>query len=221
MKIIPWLMFAVSNIYGSQQMVMVLSDELNATTAVLQRYEKKQIWEKKGDSIPVVLGRNGLGWVDKEPRKMEGDGRSPAGVFEIEALFGYDQKSDSTMPYLHADDELICIDDVSHPRYNQIVNNKLDLVPKSFENMKRDDDVYRKGAVIGYNLRGEYHRGSCIFLHANHADKRPTAGCTAMESESLNEVLGWLDGTKSPILLQTPKSECVSFQKEFEGIDCR
>lgn len=214
-------MFAVSNIYGSQQMVMVLSDELNATTAVLQRYEKKQIWEKEGEPIPVTLGRNGLGWVDREPKKMEGDGRSPAGVFEIDALFGYDEKSESSIPYLHADDELICIDDVSDPRYNQMVKKNPSSIPQSFENMKRIDDVYRQGAVIGYNRRGEKHRGSCIFVHANHPDKRPTAGCTAMEPESLDEVLDWLDGTKSPILVQIPKSVCANFQKEFEGIECR
>jgi len=220
MKIIPCLLLAISSIYGSGQMLMVLSDDLNATTAVLQRYEKKEIWEKKGDPIPVVLGRNGLGWVDQEPRKMEGDGRSPAGIFEIDAVFGYAETGSSRMPYLHADDDLICIDDVDHPQYNQIVKKNPDALPQSYENMKRSDELYRHGALIGYNRQGEKYRGSCIFLHANHPDKKPTAGCTAMEAEDLNTVLGWMDGEKSPLLLQIPKSECEHFRKEFAGIEC-
>lgn len=209
------------NLFGGEQLLMVVSEELNSTKAVLQRYEKAQKWETVGLPIPVMIGRNGLGWMDKEPKKMEGDGRSPAGVFEIDGVFGYDENHDMIkMPYWHADEQLICIDDVTHPRYNQMVQKDIFPFPQSYENMKRPDEVYRIGAVIGYNRKGEQARGSCIFLHANHADKRATAGCTAMEPESLEEVIKWFDQTKSPVLLQIPQSECGSYQKEFAGIEC-
>lgn len=213
-------MAAASNLLGSEQLIMVMSDELNATTALLQRYEKKFQWEKYGKPIAVTLGRSGLGWEEKEPKKMEGDGRSPAGVFSIDALFGYSDQSASTMPYWHADESLICIDDVSHPRYNQITRHNTSALPQSYEQMRRQDDLYRLGAVIGYNRRGEKGRGSCIFLHLNHPDKRATAGCTAMDSEELSEVLNWLKLEKTPQILQIPQSECGAYQKAFPGIEC-
>ncbi len=86
--------------------------------------------------------------------------------------------------------------------------------------MRRNDRVYRNGAVIGYNRERVSGRGSCIFFHLNHADKRPTSGCTAMEEQPLLELIRWLDPTKKPTLVQIPKSECVRYQKEFVGIVC-
>lgn len=204
----------------SEQLVVVVSEELNATTAVMQRYEKRGEWEKIGEEVPVTLGRNGLGYaMDKGPLKNEGDGRSPLGVFAITSTFGYEREGVGRMPYLYADGGLICIDDAGDERYNTIV--KLDgEKPRSFEWMRREDGVYRYGAVIGYNGSGEKGRGSCIFIHLNHPDKRPTSGCTAMDEAPLVELLRWLEPEKKPRILQIPKSECVNYKKEFEGIEC-
>lgn len=187
----------------------------------MQRYLKDIRWEKAGEPIPVILGRNGLGWAGGgEPLKMEGDGRSPAGVFGISGTFGAQQMPNTKMPYRYADETLICVDDVSDERYNQItVLNPLSP-PKSYEKMRRNDEVYRNGAVIDYNTAGVKGRGSCIFIHLNHPDRRPTAGCTAMDAEPLTELLQWLDPEKEPIIVQIPKDECGRYQKEFAGIGC-
>ena len=87
--------------------------------------------------------------------------------------------------------------------------------------MRRSDDLYRYGAIIEYNRLAEKGRGSCIFFHLNRPDYRPTSGCTAMDEKPLLEILGWLDFTKSPKLLQIPQSECLNYQKEFVGIECQ
>ncbi|MDD5052388.1 MAG: L,D-transpeptidase family protein [Sulfuricurvum sp.] len=206
---------------ASEQLVVVLSPELNATAAVMQRYIKETKWEKVGEKFSVTLGRNGLGYVvEKNPLKNEGDGRSPAGIFPILSTFGYDEHPNSLMPYYHADEKLICIDDVNDTRYNTFAQLNPLYPPKSFEMMHRNDEVYRNGAVIGYNLMGEKGRGSCIFIHLNHPDYRPTSGCTAMEESSLKVLLKWLDPKKSPQILQIPKNECLNYQKEFKGIEC-
>ncbi|MFZ5374829.1 MAG: L,D-transpeptidase family protein [Campylobacterota bacterium] len=214
------LSFIASLVCPSEQLVVVVSNDINATSALLQRYEKRGEWEKVGESVPVTLGRAGMGYASlKEPLKREGDGRSPLGVFEITSAFGYAEQSRSRLPYLHADDKLICIDDPQDNRYNTITRLEGEL-PKSFERMRREDDVYRYGAVIGYNAAGEQGRGSCIFLHLNHADNHPTSGCTAMNEADLVVLLEWLDPEKKPKILQIPKSECGEFKKEFEGINC-
>ena len=85
---------------NSRQMILVLTDSITSTNGYLFYFERqndKNVWTQINNKIPVVLGRNGLGWgrglnsIDssKLPIKTEGDGRSPAGVFELGAAFGY------------------------------------------------------------------------------------------------------------------------------------
>jgi L,D-peptidoglycan transpeptidase YkuD (ErfK/YbiS/YcfS/YnhG family) len=211
-----------SVLYGSEQLIVVLSPELNATNGTMQRYEKQEKWSKIGDQVPVTLGRSGLGYAAfKQPLKNEGDGRSPAGRFPITATFGHDQNTTFKLPYWYADENLYCIDDMNDSRYNKIVRifDKSSL-PASYEVMRRSDGVYRYGAVIGYNDSAQMGRGSCIFIHLNHSDKRPTSGCTAMDEAPLVELLRWLDPLKKPQILQIMKSECGKYREEFPSIVC-
>jgi L,D-peptidoglycan transpeptidase YkuD (ErfK/YbiS/YcfS/YnhG family) len=204
-----------------EQLVVIVAKELNSTTASLQRYEKEGEWHKIGEAVSVILGRSGLGWAgDLQPQKHEGDGRSPAGIFDIGATFGYSVDTNSTMPYFHADEKLICVDDVNDRFYNKMILLNPDTPPKSFENMHRNDGLYRYGAVIEYNRLAEKGRGSCIFFHLKRPDSRPTSGCSAMDEKPLLEMLSWLNPAKNPKLLQIPKSECIKYQKEFVGIEC-
>lgn len=216
------LSYSLSGLFASEQLVVVLSPELNATSGSLQRYEKQKIWVKIGEKIPVTLGRSGFGYVAfKQPLKNEGDGRSPAGVFPITSTFGYDQNTTFKLPYWHADENLYCVDDVNDSRYNKILRiYEKAALPSSYEVMRRADGVYRYGAVIGYNPSAQSGRGSCIFIHLNKGDKAPTSGCTAMEETPLLELLNWLEPTKKPQIVQSVKSECGKYTKEFEGIGC-
>ena len=224
LKTIPIFLtsLVLSTLSASEQLVVVLSPELNATAASMQRYEKELKWVKIGDKIPVILGRSGLGYVAfKEPLKNEGDGRSPSGLFPITSTFGYDQNAIFKLPYWYADENLYCIDDINDSRYNKILRiYEKSSLPSSYEVMHRKDEVYRYGAVIGYNPSAHSGRGSCIFIHLNHSDKRPTSGCTAMDEAPLIELLKWLDPAKKPQILQIVKSECGKYKEEFAGIEC-
>lgn len=218
-----FMIFIPVVVFGSQQLIVVLSPDMNTTSGIMTRYEKStDVYTSIGTAIPVILGRNGLGWDSGvEPLKREGDGKSPAGVFDIASTFGEDLTPNSRMPYWFADDKLICIDDVNDTKYNTMSRLDPTNPPKSFELMHRNDGVYHNGAVIDYNREGVSGRGSCIFFHLNHPDKRPTAGCTAMEEQPLLELIHWFDPQKKPKLLQIPKSACEQYQKEFVGIECK
>lgn len=217
-----FMIFIPVLVFGSQQLVVVLSHDVNATAGVMTRYEKSTgVYTAVGTAIPVILGRSGLGWDQgREPLKKEGDGKSPAGVFDIASTFGEDSTPNSRMPYWFADDTLICVDDVNDTKYNTM--SRLDPAnpPKSFELMRRHDAVYRNGAVIDYNSKRVSGCGSCIFFHLNHPNNHPTAGCTAMDEQPLLELIHWFDPNKKPKLLQIPKSACAQYQKEFVGIMC-
>ena len=214
------ILFSVAS-FASEQLILVMAEDINRSSGTLQRYEKRGEWEKVGSPVSVTLGRNGMGYArGTEPLKVEGDGRTPSGEFAIRTTFGYDDAPNSAMPYLHADEHLICVDDPDDPRYNRIVRTDGGKLPASFEWMRREDDVYRDGVVIDYNGAGEKGRGSCIFIHRNHDDRRPTSGCTAMDETPLKELLGWLDPAKEPVIVQIPKSECEHYRKKFSGVDC-
>jgi D-alanyl-D-alanine dipeptidase len=221
-KSLIFIIFLSSTLFGSQQLVVVIADDMNTTSGMMMRYEKEtNVYKAVSVSVPVILGRNGLGWDSGvEPLKREGDGKSPAGIFDITSTFGKDPEANSALPYWYADDRLICIDDVNDTRYNTMGYLNPANPPKSFEQMRRSDAVYRNGAVIDYNNKRVSGRGSCIFFHLNHPNKRPTAGCTAMDEEPLLELIRWFDPNKKPKLLQIPKSACEEYQKEFEGIKC-
>lgn len=215
------ILTTTSFLWAHEQLIVVLSPNLDSTTATLQRYEKEGSWHKVGERVPVTLGRHGLGWSEgSKPLKNEGDGRSPAGVFAITSTFGYDEHPMGTMPYYHASEDLICVDESNDIRYNQMALLNPNDPPKSYEVMHRADGVYRYGAVIDYNPQSISGRGSCLFFHLKNRKNTPTAGCTAMDEKPLVEMLRWLDPIKKPTLLQIPLSECERYQKEFVGIEC-
>ena len=205
------------------QLLFVIAEDMNASTAVLQRYEhRKGAWEKVGSSITVNVGRNGMGWGlgvleiphnVHDPVKHEGDGRAPAGVFELGPVFGDAAALETAMPYRQATADLICIDDSRSSAYNTVVPVGSAPAFGSFEWMRREDGLYRMGVVVGHNRAARPGRGSCIFLHIEHAPGTGTAGCTSMNAAALRNVIRWLDPSKSPLLVQVPAESLPAVQE--------
>ena len=173
-----------------------------------------------GNPVAVSLGRSGLAWglglhphfCGVESEKREGDGRAPAGMFAISALFGTasDLARTAKLPYLPATADLKCVDDSASAHYNRIVDQTVIARPDwvSCEDMLRSDQRYAVGAVVAHNAAPPVAGcGSCIFLHVWAAPGMPTAGCTAMSLADMTEVAGWLDGAAVPVLVQLPQAE--------------
>lgn len=209
---------------ASRQLLLVLAPAWDSTAGLLQRFERAGLndrWQPVGPAVAVSLGRAGLAWgrgrhgpVEGGPAKSEGDGRAPAGIFAITALFG-DAAPDSTLaraaklPYLQATADLKAIDDRASAHYNRIVDQSV-VTPdwSSGEDMLRSDGRYAVGAVVAHNAGPVVAgAGSCIFLHVWAAPGVPTAGCTAMAPADMTEIAGWLDGAALPLLVQLPQAE--------------
>jgi hypothetical protein len=196
---------------ATQQIILVVSNDLNTSSAKLECFEGNSIVFK---SIDVNIGKKGLGWglgeieLKKNPQdiiKYEGDKKAPIGIFRLSSIFGYSKSNNFKMPYTHASEKLICVDDTHSKQYNKIIpmpKNK----PKSFEYMKRDDLQYELGIVVEHNQHAISGRGSCIFIHVEKAQDAGTAGCTSMKLDHLKKIVSWLDEKKNPILIQIPKS---------------
>lgn len=214
------LLFA-SMLGGAKQLVLVTTPDWNATQGTLQRYEKHLLrWRAVGPPIPIVVGRTGLAWGRglhppmNGPQKEEGDGKSPAGIFEIGTSFGFASSAGWKLPYLQLRDTTECVDDAQSTFYNQIVERTALSDWKSSEKM-RAIPQYEWGAFVSHNTPPHPGSGSCIFLHIWSGPASHTTGCTAMGREDLLTLLGWLDPKLTPRLVQLPRSEYARLRREW------
>lgn len=213
----------------SRQLILVTTAGWNAVDGEMRRYERDSAnhqWKSVGVKVPIVVGRSGMAWgnglhggaIGEGPIKKEGDGRSPAGIFNLSSAFGYashKQAGGLKLPYVQAIAALECVDDPLSEHYNKVLDRASVENPdwKSSEQMRRDDDQYRWGVVVDHNAKGERGCGSCIFLHIWDAPGKGTAGCTAMEAARMEETLRWLDAGKRPVLVQLPRAEFERLRK--------
>ena len=202
---------------ASQQLVVVITPDWSSTIGTLARFARATPtsgWSRLESPIPVVVGRTGIAWgvgfedVSAEgPRKHEGDGKAPAGIFPLDTAFGFaprDSMPSVRLPYVQLLPTADCVDDSASAHYNTVVDRA--AVPRvdwnSAEHM-RQVSQYKIGVIVGYNasppIKG---RGSCIFLHIWAGPDSHTAGCTAFDETKLREVMLWLDPQKRPLLVQ-------------------
>jgi L,D-peptidoglycan transpeptidase YkuD (ErfK/YbiS/YcfS/YnhG family) len=216
----------LTQVSASRQLLLVVAEHWVSSSGQLRRFARESVdgkWLPVGVPVAVSLGRSGLAWGcglhppvgGLGPEKREGDGRAPAGVFAISALFGSagaesDLARAAKLPYLCVTRDLKCIDDPASAHYNRIVDQTSIARPDwvSCEDMLRGDGRYELGAVVGHNCDPVVPwAGSCIFLHVWAAPGVPTAGCTAMAPADMTEIAGWLDGAAAPVLVQLPRAE--------------
>lgn len=204
---------------SSRQLLVVRSASWWATSGTLQRYERSQgtSWRALGPAVPVNVGRSGMGWGRglhasdaAGPRKREGDGRAPAGVFLLRQAFGAADAlptNSHRFPYLKSLPTSYCVEDVRSQYYNQIVDAAR-VRPSSWEQwsaLLRADGLFNWGIVVEQNAP-EIRKasGSCVFLHIWRGPHQPTAGCTSMSEQALEEIIPWLDAELEPVLVQLP-----------------
>ena len=229
---------------SSTQLLVVTTPDWNSIEGKLQRYERpsvRKLWKPVGESITVVVGKDGVGWdkslpissgtdsngvrAASDPVKKEGDGRAPAGIFSLTTAFGYaaERPPGWKMPYLNLTSSTECVDDVGSKSYNRVLDRS-GVVPdwNSSEHMLRPDELYRWGVVVAYNSGPpQPGDGSCIFLHIWRGPGIPTVGCTAMPQEQIESLLAWLDPARKPLLVQLPVPEYRKLRKRWKLPDLR
>ncbi len=214
---------AASPLSGSQQLVLVVADDWDANQARLRRFERRDqgAWRPVGDDVAVTLGKNGLAWgrglhgaaLGEGPVKMEGDGRSPAGVFTFSTAFAYQPDTlwgKPKLPVHRVTDQTVCVESIGSASYNRIVDEDT-VAAKDWESpdrMLRPDGLYRYGLFVDHNAPNTTPgAGSCIFFHLWRRPGAPTAGCTAMNEPAIQVILAWMDAAKRPVLVQLPRAQ--------------
>ncbi len=210
------------------QLVIVVSKDWNATTATLQRYERRgSEWIEIGQEWPVSLGLKGMAWGRGEkamggagPVKKEGDNAAPAGIFKIGKAYGYANHAPdgSAWPYQQVIENWRCVDDPSSSRYNEIFpmtpSTKKDW--SSAEQLRRADHLYKWFINVEQNTPAKRGCGSCIFLHVWRKPGSGTEGCTAMDEQKIVELMRWLKPDANPLLIQLPATEYDQFRKNSQ-----
>ena len=124
-------------------------------------------------------GKNGI-----TTKKIEGDKKTPSGIFKIEHL--YYRKDRIKLPKLNLRSIEITkkmgwCDDQNYPKkYNQLINVNDKI---SHEKLFRKDNKYDLLIPIKFNFdKRTPGKGSCIFIHLTK-DYKPTSGCVALKKK--------------------------------------
>jgi L,D-peptidoglycan transpeptidase YkuD (ErfK/YbiS/YcfS/YnhG family) len=136
-------------------------------------------------ALPVALGRAGI-----KANKREGDGATPRGAFRLKRLWWRADRHARPATLLPARrigaGDGWC-EDPSDRRYNRPVK----LAPAStVDRLARADQLYDFIIEIDHNTRPRVAgRGSAVFIHVARPGFAPTAGCVALDINSLRRLL--------------------------------
>jgi L,D-peptidoglycan transpeptidase YkuD (ErfK/YbiS/YcfS/YnhG family) len=195
------------NLIGeSKQLIFGTSRDAVSVLITIHTLEKGiGSWHAVFPPFAASIGEGGFAAIDK---KKEGDGKSPSGIFPLGIAFGYNPSVVTMLPYRQVMDDDFWVDDVDSENYNKWVKGKPNAA--SFEKMKRDDDQYKFGVVIEYNMRPIVKgKGSAVFLHVWKGGS-PTVGCVAVPEEMILKILAWLNPLKKPMIIMGIETELLA-----------
>ena len=151
--------------------------------------KNKQTLKVDDFSFKCVVGKNGF-----SNNKVEGDKKTPKGIFGIENLYYRKDKINKIQTKLRSipiSKSMGWCDDVKNKKYyNKLIKigNKI-----KHEKLFRNDRKYDLLIPIKYNYKKRIlGKGSCIFLHLTN-NYKPTAGCIAINKNDFLIMLKIID----------------------------
>lgn len=212
-----------------KQLIVSIAPDWSSKQGLLQRFERDPDghWQKNGEPIPVLYGKQGLAWGrgvrggdEIGLHKREGDGRTPAGIFSLGTIYGNDPQlpAGADFPYHQVTATDAWPDDPKNPFYNQHVTIDPAHPPAWFasQRMRVGDPAYRWRIEIRHNADPvEPGAGSATFFHIRRGDTRPTAGCTTMAEPALRDLVVWLRVGANPRYALLPRAEYLRLWKTW------
>ena len=116
-------------------------------------------------------------------KKIEGDMKTPRGIFSIEHLYIRKDRIKqiySKLKVISIKKNMGWCDDVFNKKYNKLIRIKKNI---HYEKLYRKDSKYDLLIPIKYNYnKPKKGLGSCIFIHLTK-DYKPTKGCIALRKK--------------------------------------
>ena len=177
----------------ARQVITVEAATASSTVAVLRTWDWSGTRYVADFAATIAnVGVHGVG------RTREGLGRTPVGVFTLTQAFGNQPSNGTRLPYFRAGLDDWWDENPASADYNRHVRSAYSPGGDS-ENLYDAGIAYSHAVVIDYNtdpvVKGA---GSGIFLHVSTG--YPTAGCIAINSRVLNEIMRWLDPPDHPVM---------------------
>jgi L,D-peptidoglycan transpeptidase YkuD (ErfK/YbiS/YcfS/YnhG family) len=203
------------------QLIVSVAPSWEASRGRLQCFERVGAgWKPVTEPVSVLYGKNGLAWGrgslgQGEPGrgKVERDGRSPAGVFALGAIYTYDLQlpPGADYPFHTVTASDAWVDDVQSPHYNRHVTIADPARPPAWfekQRMRLHDFAYRWLVEIRHNSDPPVPgAGSAIFFHIRRGADKPSAGCTTMAEADLVALIRWLRPEKKPHYVLLPRDQ--------------
>jgi L,D-peptidoglycan transpeptidase YkuD (ErfK/YbiS/YcfS/YnhG family) len=134
------------------------------------------------------IGLNGF-----TKNKIEGDKKTPIGIYSIGKLFVRTDRIknlNTKFELTEIKKSMAWADDPNKSNYNKLIKTK----NSHKESLYRNDNLYDLILVINYNINPIIpNKGSAIFMHVSSDDYKPTEGCIAIKINDFIEILASLD----------------------------
>ena len=179
----------VSQAEDVEQMIVIAGHDGTYARVTLYQKNKLSAGSESYEWTALVdtegrMGRKGMG------KEVEGDEKTPVGLYTAGLVFGNKENPGTSLPYTHVTPTHYWVGDSNSPYYNQFVDTAVMTEPfdkgKS-EHLSAYGAVYNYCLDRGYNTEGTPHLGSALFLHCTNG--YGTAGCVGIPEEDMAQIL--------------------------------
>ncbi len=141
--------------------------------------KNKETLEIDEFKFKCIVGKNGC-----SKKKIEGDKKTPIGIFDLENLYYRKERIKKPLTSLKCVEikkNMGWCDDIRFPKkYNKLIRTNKII---KHEKLKRKDHKYDLLIPIKYNFKKPVvGKGSCIFIHLTK-NYKPTDGCIAIKKK--------------------------------------
>ena len=215
----------------SSQCIVGIADGWDSSSATLRFYQKSGgRWKLDGEAWQSRLGKSGVVWgsgMHPVPAgaatKKEGDMKSPAGVFALGGVWGYDAdvRRHPELFYRQVTSRDLWVEDPASPQYNRnVILNREPATPwEKKQQMKQNDAAHALKLFIAHNAPPKVvpNAGSSIFFHIwRGGGTRASAGCTTMDEGRLRTLIARIDPTRKPLYVLLPKAEYEKYRPAWK-----
>lgn len=212
---------------SSSQCIVGIAEGWDSSHVTLSFYEKRNgRWQQSGGSWKGRLGKSGLVWglgISPNPPgarvKREGDWRSPAGVFTLGGVWGYERdiRRSPDLYYKQVTSRDLWIEDPASPQYNHnvVLTHEPASAWEKKQQMKQTDPAHALKLFISHNAPPHVKSGlgSSIFFHIWRAGGgKPTAGCTTMDEAQLRSLIARIDPKRKPLYVLLTKEDYAKYR---------
>ena len=136
--------------------------------------------------IKCAIGKRGI-----TSKKVEGDEKTPKGVFTFGSIFYRKDKIikiKTKLKKIIIKKNMGWCDEPKSKYYNKKINFPFNF---SAEKLWLNENIYDVIVIINYNMKPIVkEKGSAIFLHIAKKNYSPTKGCVAISKKNMNLLIG-------------------------------